>query len=124
MEPLSVAVNAVCKVAELRAVDNVAVFGAGPVGLLYGTNDMSLTHELIYRTMAVCKAMGARRIIAIDVSEGRLAFAKKYAATNIHLSSPMNEGEDRPAYSKRHVRLYQRVKADIVRRNSSRRNSA
>lgn len=35
MEPLSVAVNAVCKVAEVRAIDNVAVFGAGPVGLLY-----------------------------------------------------------------------------------------
>lgn len=34
MEPLSVAVNAVCKVAEIRAIDNVAVFGAGPVGLL------------------------------------------------------------------------------------------
>jgi D-xylulose reductase len=123
MEPLSVAVNAVCKVAEIRAVDNVAVFGAGPVGLLYATHVM-LTHELMYRTMAVCKAMGARRIIAIDVSEGRLAFAKNYAATDTHLSSPMNEGEDRPAYSKRHVRLYHRVKADIVRRKSSRRNSA
>jgi len=34
MEPLSVAVNAVCKVANVTAVDNVAVFGAGPVGLL------------------------------------------------------------------------------------------
>lgn len=56
------------------------------------------------RTMAVCKAMGARRILAIDVSEGRLDFAKKYAATDVHLASPMNEGEDRPAYSKRHVR--------------------
>lgn len=53
--------------------------------------------------MAVCKAMGARRILAVDVSEGRLAFAKQYAATDIHLASPMNEGEERPDYSKRHV---------------------
>jgi threonine dehydrogenase-like Zn-dependent dehydrogenase len=29
-----VAVNAVCKIAEVRAIDNVAIFGAGPVGLL------------------------------------------------------------------------------------------
>lgn len=55
--------------------------------------------------MAVCKAMGARRIIAVDVSQGRLDFAKQYAATDIHLASPMNEGEDRGAYSKRHVRM-------------------
>lgn len=53
--------------------------------------------------MAVCKAMGARRIIAIDVSQGRLDFAKQYAATDIHLASPMEEGEERGAYSKRHV---------------------
>lgn len=55
--------------------------------------------------MAVCKAMGARRIIAVDVSQGRLEFAKQYAATDIHLSSPMREGEERSAYSKRHVHL-------------------
>jgi D-xylulose reductase len=57
----------------------------------------------MFRTMAVCKAMGARRIVAIDVSEGRLDFAKQYAATDVHLSSPMNEGEERAAYSQRHV---------------------
>jgi threonine dehydrogenase-like Zn-dependent dehydrogenase len=54
--------------------------------------------------MSVCKAMGARRIIAIDISQGRLDFAKQYAATETHLATPMNEGEDRPAYSQRHVR--------------------
>ena len=53
--------------------------------------------------MAVCKAMGARRVIAIDISQGRLDFAKQYAATDTHLAVPMNEGEDRPVYSKRHV---------------------
>lgn len=62
--------------------------------------------------MAVCKAMGARRIIAIDISQGRLDFAKHYAATDTHLAVPMNDGEDRPAYSKRHVRslLYTKLK--------------
>lgn len=53
--------------------------------------------------MAVCKAMGARRILAVDVSQGRLDFAKQYAATDIHLASPMYEGEERGAYSQRHV---------------------
>ena len=47
--------------------------------------------------------MGARRIIAVDISQGRLDFAKQYAATDTHLATPMNEGEDRPAYSQRHV---------------------
>jgi threonine dehydrogenase-like Zn-dependent dehydrogenase len=34
MEPLAVAVNAVATVAEMRPTANVAIFGAGPVGLL------------------------------------------------------------------------------------------
>jgi threonine dehydrogenase-like Zn-dependent dehydrogenase len=34
MEPLAVAVNAVATVAAMRPTANVAVFGAGPVGLL------------------------------------------------------------------------------------------
>jgi D-xylulose reductase len=100
MEPLSVAVNAVCKIAKITAADNVAIFGAGPVGLLY---DPRRGSELMFRTMAVCKAMGARRIIAVDVSQGRLEFAKQYAATDIHLSSTMQDGEERAAYSQRHV---------------------
>lgn len=103
MEPLSVAVNAVCKIAKITAVDNVAIFGAGPVGLLYVLLTTAEYLKLMSRTMAVCKAMGARRIIAIDVSQGRLDFAKRYAATDIHLSSPMNDGEERGAYSRRHV---------------------
>lgn len=35
MEPLSVAVQAVQYVAQMRPFSNVVVFGAGPVGLLY-----------------------------------------------------------------------------------------
>lgn len=75
----------------------------------------------------MCKAMGARRIIAVDVSEGRLEFAKRYAATDIHLASPLNEGEDRATYSQRHVScgLYfasELVVADGIRRRLSLRN--
>jgi D-xylulose reductase len=46
------------------------VFGAGPVGLL---------------CMAVAKALGARRVIAVDINQERLDFAKSYAATDIYL---------------------------------------
>lgn len=46
------------------------VFGAGPVGLL---------------CMAVAKALGARRVIAVDIQQERLDFAKSYAATDIYL---------------------------------------
>jgi D-xylulose reductase len=35
--------------------------------------------------MATAKALGARRIIAIDIQESRLQFAKSYAATEIFL---------------------------------------
>jgi threonine dehydrogenase-like Zn-dependent dehydrogenase len=58
------------------------------------------------RTMAVCKALGARRILAVDVQENRLKFAKDYAATDIHQAIPKLPGEDQMAYSKRHVSHY------------------
>lgn len=53
--------------------------------------------------MAVAKALGARRILAIDVQEHRLEFANNYAATDIHLAIPKEPGEDGMAYAKRHV---------------------
>jgi D-xylulose reductase len=67
MEPLSVAVHSVSTIGGCRTQQNVIVFGAGPVGLL---------------CMAVAKALGARRVIAVDINEERLAFAKGYAATD------------------------------------------
>ncbi|CAG9994402.1 unnamed protein product [Clonostachys byssicola] len=88
VEPLAVAVMAIHSVAKMAHNANVAVFGAGPVGLL---------------TMAVAKALGARRILAIDVNKDRLEFAKTYAATDVHLSIPKKDGEDNSTYSKRHA---------------------
>lgn len=35
--------------------------------------------------MAVAKALGARRVIAVDIQQDRLDFAKGYAATDIYL---------------------------------------
>ena len=53
--------------------------------------------------MAVAKALGARRILAIDVQPNRLDFAKGYVATDAHLAISKEPGEDSMSYSKRHV---------------------
>jgi D-xylulose reductase len=68
MEPLAVAVHSVHTLGQCRSNDVVFVFGAGPVGLL---------------CMAVAKAIGARRVVAVDINQARLDFAKSYAATDI-----------------------------------------
>ena len=86
IEPLAVGVHSVYTLAQVRPNQIVAVFGAGPVGLL---------------AMAVARACGARRVIAIDIMESRLRFSKTYAATDIFCPPAINEGESRMAYSKR-----------------------
>ncbi|RPD67225.1 xylitol dehydrogenase [Lentinus tigrinus ALCF2SS1-6] len=94
MEPLSVAVHAIATISQLRATQSVAVFGAGPVGLL---------------CMAVARALGASRVVAVDVVPARLAFAQEYAATETYapLEPEMRDG-DHPegtlAYSLRNAR--------------------
>jgi D-xylulose reductase len=65
VEPLGVAVHIV-KQGEVRPGHSVVVFGAGPVGLL---------------CCAVANAFGATKIIAVDIQQPRLDFAKKYVAT-------------------------------------------
>jgi len=88
MEPLSVAIHSASTISQIKANQVVAVFGAGPVGLL---------------CMAVARALGARRVIAIDINEARLQFAKTYAATDIHVPSKPKEGESRMEYSRRNA---------------------
>ena len=76
VEPLSIAVHC-AKLANISATSSVVVFGAGPIGLL---------------CCAVAKAFGAPIVLAIDINEPRLAFAKQYAATDIyrmHQGSPV-----------------------------------
>lgn len=87
MEPLSVGVHSVRTIGNVKANQNVLVFGAGPVGLL---------------CLAVAKALGARRTIAVDIDQARLDFAKSYAATDIFLSLPKGPKEETQIeYSKR-----------------------
>lgn len=67
VEPTAVAVQAV-KEAQLKFGDTVAVFGAGPIGLL---------------TVIAAKAAGASKVIVLDLSEARLEKAKELGATDI-----------------------------------------
>jgi len=90
MEPLSVGVHSVFTQAKLQPAQSIAVFGCGPVGLL---------------CMAVAKAVGASRIIAVDIVQSRLDFAKTYAATDVFLPPPSQEGESKIEYSKRSAGL-------------------
>jgi len=64
VEPTAVAVHAV-RQSGLRLGDTVAVFGAGPIGLL---------------VIQSAKAAGASKIIAVEVSPERQAFAKEVGA--------------------------------------------
>lgn len=75
VEPAAVGVQAV-KESNLRFGDTVAIFGAGPIGLL---------------TAAAAKAAGASKIIVLDLSEERLAKAKQMGATHV-----VNSGEVNP----------------------------
>lgn len=50
---------------------------------------------------AVAKAFGSRRIIAVDVSEPRLQFAKNLAATEIYRPPAIEKGEANTDYSRR-----------------------
>lgn len=84
MEPLSVGVHSVYNIGQVKTNQNVIVFGAGPVGLL---------------CMAVAKALGAKRVVAIDIVQSRLDFAKQYAATDVFLPGKPSEGESKIDYS-------------------------
>lgn len=70
MEPLAVGVHSVKTLGQCTTNQVVVVFGAGPIGLL---------------CMAVAKALGARRIIAVDIMQDKLDFALSYAATDAFL---------------------------------------
>ncbi|MER2171040.1 MAG: 2,3-butanediol dehydrogenase [Psychrobacillus psychrodurans] len=67
VEPTAVSFYAV-RESKLKAGDSIAIFGAGPIGLL---------------TLLSAKAAGATKIIVIDLSEERLEKAKDLGATTI-----------------------------------------
>ena len=64
IEPLAVAVHSVRKGDFLQG-ENAAVFGAGPIGL---------------STIAALKAAGAKKVIAVELSEARKNYAKEFGA--------------------------------------------
>lgn len=66
VEPTAVAVQAI-KEGEVLFGDTVAIFGAGPIGLL---------------TVVAAKAAGASKIFVFDLSEERLSKAKALGATH------------------------------------------
>lgn len=78
VEPLSVAVHA-SRLADIKVGQDVVVFGAGTVGALCA---------------AVAKAMGARKIISVDVNDSRLDFAANFAATGSYLPARENSAEE------------------------------
>jgi len=86
MEPLAVAVHSVANLGGFRANQNITIFGCGPVGLL---------------CMAVAKAFGAERIIAVDIVQSRLEFARSYAATDVFKPPPPKDGESKLEFSRR-----------------------
>lgn len=95
MEPLSVGVHSVFTQAKLQPAQSIVVFGCGPVGLL---------------CMAVAKAIGASRIVAVDILQSRLDFAKTYAATDVFRPPPLQEDEPVTVHSKRTADL---LRADL-----------
>jgi D-xylulose reductase len=78
MEPLAVGVH-ITKQSNLKHGDTAIVFGAGPVGLL---------------CCAVAKALGASKVIAVDINEERLEFAKSFAATSTFVPSKVSAAEN------------------------------
>lgn len=81
IEPLSVAVHSSLQAGSMQE-KSVAVFGAGPVGLLCS---------------AVARAFGASTVVAVDVVPSRLASALKHGATHTYQmssESPEKNAED------------------------------
>ncbi len=77
VEPTAVAVQAV-KEGGMQFGDTVAIFGAGPIGLL---------------TVIAAKAAGASKILVFDLSETRLEKAKELGATEVFNSGKIDPVE-------------------------------
>ncbi len=73
VEPVAVAVHAV-RQSGLKVGESVAIFGAGPIGLL---------------TLLAAKATGATKTFVVDISQERLNKAKELGAG--YIIHPMNE---------------------------------
>jgi len=90
-EPAGVAMRAV-EESKIEAGDSVVIFGAGAIGLL---------------TMMIAKAVGAGKIIAVDIDDYKLGLAEKFADVTINSMK-----EDHVKLIKEHTAL--RQGADVV----------
>jgi D-xylulose reductase len=77
VEPTAVAVHA-CRLADVKVSMDVLVFGAGTVGLLCA---------------AAAKAMGARKVVSVDINRSRLEFARGFASTDTFIPGNENTAE-------------------------------
>lgn len=75
VEPTAVALQAI-RESEMEFAESVAVYGAGPIGLV---------------TVLAARAAGAKDIIVFDLSEERLEKAKEFGATHT-----LNSGKEDP----------------------------
>ena len=78
VEPLAVAVHA-SRLADVKAGQDVVVFGAGTVGLLCA---------------AVARAMGARKVVSVDVNDSRLELVRKFADANTYHPAREESAQD------------------------------
>lgn len=100
MEPLSVGVHAAVSRGQVRAMQNVLVMGAGPIGLMIG---------------AVARAFGARRVVLCDLVDEKLAFAESFCATSTYKPSAPQPGESDPDCAVRNARtLVEQVGGDVA----------
>lgn len=100
MEPLSVAVYSAAIRGQVKAMENVLVFGAGPIGLL---------------NAAVCKAYSAKRVVVVDVVDSKLQFAKEFCATSTFKPTMPKEGESKVDASVRNAReLIESIGDDVL----------
>lgn len=100
MEPLSVAVYSAAIRGQVKAMENVLVFGAGPIGLL---------------NAAVCKAYSAKRVVVVDVVDSKLQFAKEFCATSTFKPTLPKEGESKVDASVRNARdLIESIGDDVL----------
>ena len=78
IEPLACCVRALNN-CNLQKGDDVAIFGAGPAGMMH---------------VALAKIFGAGKIIVVDVNNFRTGFAKKYCSNVLTFNSIVDEEED------------------------------
>ncbi|KAF7509377.1 hypothetical protein GJ744_008100 [Endocarpon pusillum] len=72
VEPLSAAIHA-AKAGKIQHGDTVVILGSGTIGLL---------------SAAVARAFGAKKVVAVDILEHKLQFARRWNGSNTFMADP------------------------------------